>query len=134
MVHILPPESMAMSGCVARFSFVLRRRALRRQGRYSAAVFVPVVKTAALFVNGGQTYLSVKDTSMRWIRREPGFRETLDGRGRPVWLHTRGMIRPASGLAIVNVLLISLLLVGCSAPWNGKLSTVMPTPTPQFAG
>ena len=86
-----------MSGCVARFSFVLRRRALRRQGRYSAAVFVPVVKTAALFVNGGQTYLSVKDTSMRWIRREPGFRETLDGRGRPVWLHTRGMIRLAWG-------------------------------------
>src|SRR5258706_9021631 len=71
---------------------------------------------------------------MGWIRREPGFRETLAGRGRQVRLHSRGMIRLASGLAIVNVLLILLLLVGCSAPWNGKPSTVMPTPTPQFAG
>src|SRR5258708_18043184 len=71
---------------------------------------------------------------MCWIRREAGFGETLAGRGRQVRLHSRGMIRLASGLAIVNVLLILLLLVGCSVPWNGKPSTVMPTPTPQFAG
>jgi hypothetical protein len=30
-------------------------RALRSQGKDSAAVIVPVVKTVALFVNGGQT-------------------------------------------------------------------------------
>ncbi|HEX6482711.1 MAG TPA: PQQ-binding-like beta-propeller repeat protein [Ktedonobacteraceae bacterium] len=69
---------------------------------------------------------------MRWIRGEPGFREALIGWGRQVRPPSRGMIRLTYGLAIVNVLL--LLLAGCSAPWNGKQSTVMPTATAQFAG
>ena len=71
---------------------------------------------------------------MCWISGEPGCRKPLAGRGGGVHPHSRGVIGLASKLAIVSVLLILLLLTGCSAPWNGKQFTIMPTPTPQFAG
>ncbi len=60
---------------------------------------------------------------MCWISGEPEARKPLAGC--PLVCFARQ--------AIVNILLI-LLLAGCSTPWNGSPSAVMPTPTAQFAG
>ena len=57
----------------------------------------------------------------------------MAGWRRQVRFHYSEMTRLTYGLVIVHILLI-MLLVGCSAPWNGEQSTAMPTPTTQFAG
>src|SRR5579875_929704 len=46
----------------------------------------------------------------------------------------RSSSKPMAQLLVIGSLLVAILLAGCSSPWNSSSSTVVPTPTPQFAG